>query len=74
MSIALEIVPVDRTALEMATTLPGSDFEDNLQIACAVQACLDAIVTRNPQDFAGSPVPVLTPAELLALLGKGPDA
>ena len=66
------ILPVDRTALEMATTFPGSDFEDNLQIACAVEAKLDPIVTRNPKDFAGSPVPVLTPAELLALLAKAP--
>src|ERR1700678_2671782 len=31
------IVRVDRTHLEVATTLPGSDFEDNLQIACAVE-------------------------------------
>ena len=68
---SLGIAPVDRTALEMATTLPGSDFEDNLQIACAVQAHLDAIVTRNPKDFAGSPVPVMTPAEFLALLAIG---
>jgi hypothetical protein len=44
------------------------------QIACAVQARLDAIVTRNPKDFAGSPIPVLTPTELLALLAKAPDA
>ena len=56
------------------TMLRGSDFEDNLQIACAVEAKLDAIVTRNPKDFAGSPVPVLTPAELLALIAKTPDA
>ncbi len=46
---SLEIVPVARTALEMATTFPGSDFEDNLQIACAVEASLDRIVTRNPK-------------------------
>ena len=71
---SLEIVPVDRTALEMATTLPGSDFEDNLQIACAALFHLDAIVTRDPKGFAGSPVPVLTPAELLAQLPKGGDA
>jgi predicted nucleic acid-binding protein len=71
---SLEIVPVDRKVLEIATTLPGSDFEDNLQIACAVEAKLDAIVTRNPKDFADSPVPVLTPTELLALLAKVPDA
>jgi hypothetical protein len=39
-----------------------------------VEARLDAIVTRNRKDFAGAPIPVLTPAELLALLAKAPDA
>ena len=71
---SLEIVRVDCPVLEMAATLPGSDFEDNLHIACAVEARLDAIVTRNTKDFAGSPVPVLTPAELLDLLAKVSDA
>jgi predicted nucleic acid-binding protein len=72
--VTFSIIPVDRTTLEMATTFPGSDFEDNLQIACAVEAKLDAIVSRDPKGFAGSPVPVLTPAELLAKLPKAPDA
>ena len=71
---SLEIVPVNRTTLELATTFPSSDFEDNLQIACAVESRLDVIVTRNPRDFAGSPVLVLTPAELLARLPKAADA
>ena len=71
---SLAILSVDRTTLEMATTFPGSDFEDNLQIACAMEATLDAIVTRNAKDFAGSPVQIMTPAELLALLAKAPDA
>ncbi len=35
---------------------------------------LAAIVTRNPRGFAGSPIPVLAPAELLGLLAKAPDA
>ena len=64
------ILTVDRTTLEMATTFPGSDFEDNLHIACAVEARLEAIVTRNPKDFAGSPIPILAPGELLALLPR----
>jgi hypothetical protein len=63
---------VDRQAIERAVLLPGGDFEDNLQIACAMAANLDAIVTRNPSDFAGSPLPVLTPAELLRHLGVSP--
>ena len=54
--------------------MAGSDLEDNVCLACALNARLDAIVTRNPKDFAASPVPVLTPAELLALLTKAPDA
>jgi predicted nucleic acid-binding protein len=68
------ILPVDRSTLEATTALPDSDFEDNLQIVCASEGKLDAIVTRNPKDFAGSPLPVVTPAELLALLASTPDS
>jgi hypothetical protein len=48
--------------------------EDDLQIECAAGAGFDAIVTRNANDFAGSPVVVMTPTELLALLARTPDA
>ena len=63
--VSFEIVPVGRSTLETARTFPGPDFEDNLQVACAVEAHLDAIVTRNPSDYAGSPVPALLPAQIL---------
>lgn len=63
-----EVITVDRYALQQALTLPGSDFEDNVQIACAVIAELDALVTRDPGGFRASPVPVLSPAELLQRL------
>ena len=65
---AFELCIVDRQALEQAEALPGNDFEDNLQIACAIIAGVDAIVTRNTEDFKASTIPVLTPAELLARL------
>ncbi len=32
------------------------------------------LMSRNPKDFTGSPVLVLTPAKLLALFAKAPDA
>ena len=70
----LQVVSVTRDLLDAAERWSGIDLEDNLQIACAVEARLDAIVTRNPRDFAGSPVPVLSPAELLARLPKAPEA
>lgn len=65
---AFEISSVDRQTLEQAIAMPGSDFEDNVQIACALIAGLDAIVTRNPGNFAAVTIPVLTPAEFLARL------
>lgn len=65
---AFEICTVDRQALEHAQNLPGNDFEDKLQIACAEIAGLDAIVTRDSAGFKAASVSVLSPAELLARL------
>ena len=65
---AFEVCPVDKQTLAQAETLPGSDFEDNLQIACANLAGLDAIVTRDESGFQTAAVPVLTPEELLKQL------
>src|SRR6266849_4244718 len=48
-----EIVPVQRSTLELARTLPGNDYEDNLQLACAIVAQMDGIVTRDPNGFPG---------------------
>jgi len=59
---AFEIAVVDRSVLERAQVLAGADFEDNVQIACAELNQLDAIVTRDPADFAGSPIAVWSPA------------
>lgn len=67
----LEIVPVLRTTLEKARTLAGSDYEDNLQLACALEAQMDCLVTRDPSGFPGAAIPVLTPAQLLAQLAQG---
>jgi predicted nucleic acid-binding protein len=65
---AFEVCAVDRLALEQAQALPGNDFEDNLQIACANLAGLDAIVTRDRQGFESAAMPVLLPEELLKQL------
>ena len=66
------ILTVDQATAEAAFALPGSDFEDNLQIACAVQAGLDLIITRDPRGFAASPIPAVAPADLLALIARTP--
>ena len=61
----LEIIGVDKQTLLDADVQSGTDFEDNILIAAAVLAALDAIITRNPSDYTHSPIPVWEPAELL---------
>jgi len=65
---AFSVIAVDYDLLDQATQLPGLDFEDNLQIVCAVMSNLDAIVTRNPDDFSQAPLSILSPAETLQKL------
>ena len=43
-----------------------ADFEDALQVVCAVAGAAAVIVSRNIDDFAEAPVPVKTPEDLLA--------
>lgn len=47
-----------------------SDFEDALQLAAALVCEADVIVTRNTADFKTSPLPVMTPEQLLAHLAS----
>lgn len=64
--VSFGICPVDRATLEAADLLPGKDYEDNVQIACATVAGCDAIVTRDTTGFLGSPVPALAPSDAVA--------
>jgi predicted nucleic acid-binding protein len=62
---AFSVVPVTRRVLDAALLLQGADYEDNLQIVCAVSLSLDAICTRDEFGFKESTIPVLSPSELL---------
>ena len=64
----IEICPVNRGVLEQALAMGLSDFEDAVQVACAITFGLDAIITRDLNGFTGSPVSVLSPTELKARL------
>lgn len=69
----LTIIAVDYATIRMAAAGPGRDVEDNIQIACAIEARLDAIITRDIKGFAASPVPALSPGDLLAKIATPPD-
>jgi predicted nucleic acid-binding protein len=60
----IEICPVTREVLEHALALGLSDFEDAVQVACAITCGLDAIITRDLNGFTGSPISVLSPKAL----------
>lgn len=63
------LLPIDDVVIQRALTLPGSDFEDNVQIACSQVYRIDLIVTRNPDDFTlGVTVPVVDPRDIEAHL------
>jgi predicted nucleic acid-binding protein len=63
-----EVANVDDAVLHTALSLNWTDFEDAVTAAAAKRAKCDAVVTRNPADFKGSSVRVLTPSEALAWL------
>jgi predicted nucleic acid-binding protein len=61
----LEIVPQDRIQFIRARSLRFEDFEDAAVASAAEAAGCEFIVTRNVADFGSSPVPAITPEELL---------
>jgi predicted nucleic acid-binding protein len=62
------IYPSDKTNFQRARQLAMKDFEDALVASVAEATGSDYIVTRNVPDFAGSPVPAMTPPEFLEAL------
>ena len=63
--LIMEISNVDRSKLEAALISDLKDFEDALQIACASLDRLDAIVTRNMNDFRGANLPIFSVDQLV---------
>jgi predicted nucleic acid-binding protein len=59
------ICPINRAVLESALASDLADFEDAVQIACAIDQELDAISTRDLQGFSTSSITVLSIREVL---------
>lgn len=65
---SLQVCGIDSQVLRDAEALPVKDYEDAIQVASAMAAGLDAIVTRNVDDYKNSPLPVSLPSDFLARL------
>lgn len=64
----LDVAPVTSEHARLAVESPLKDFEDAMQVAAALAAGAEVIATRNVKDFKRSPVPAITPREVIARL------
>ena len=64
----MNVCLVDRAILEQAIALSGTDFEDDVQLSCALSSGLDTIVTRDDAGFSTSPLLITSPTNLRKLL------
>ena len=62
---ALNVCPLDRSVLEAAQRLVFADYEDAVQHASATSSQLDAIITRNLDDYRNATLPVFSPTDFL---------
>ncbi len=60
--------PTTTAHLRGACQLPFKDFEDAMQVGAAIACTADYIATRNVRDFRKSPIPALTPAQIVVRL------
>lgn len=60
-----QVATVDNSVISMALGSNFKDFEDAIQYSTAVINQIDAIVTRNPQDFPVTTPRIVTPNQLI---------
>lgn len=65
-----QVADVTDAVIRKAVTWGWRDFEDAVQMAAALAANADYLVTRNSKDYPAQPIPVVEPANLLALFGR----
>ena len=70
MNSFVEVCSVDSEDIFFSCDSDWRDYEDNVQYEVAKRYVCDVIVTRNPQDFAQSDIPVLTPDEVIEIIDK----
>jgi len=62
------VCALDAVVLRAAYDSGAVDFEDAVQLASALTAGVEVLVTRDPVGYAHASIPILTPAALIARL------
>jgi predicted nucleic acid-binding protein len=66
--MVVRVCPLDYSILTSALPMPFSDYEDAVQHASATASGLDAIVTRNLDDYKNATLPIFAPMDFLNYL------
>lgn len=66
-------VDVDARLLDEALAANGADFEDTVQLCCALRCRADYLVTRDHDGFGAASLSIVTADELLAVVAAGDD-
>ena len=57
-----KVIPVDADILGLAVDFHDKDFEDDIQLQCALKAKCSQLFTRNPNHYAHSAIAVVPPS------------
>ncbi len=68
----LTVVPTDTGDFQRALSMRLGDFEDAVQVACALKIGADFIITRDAADFNGAQISVRSAGEVLAIIRSAP--
>ena len=64
----LKVSAVDQETIEKALNLDYRDYEDAVQMICALQSKADFLITRNTKDYQPALLPVMQPVDFLNTL------
>ncbi len=64
----ISVIEIGETIIDLALKSRLNDFEDAVQYFAALNANVDAIITRNIKDYKQASIPVLTAEQFLKTL------
>ena len=63
--LTVRVCTITHNILNQALALPFADYEDAVQHASATASQIDAIITRNLDDYKNATLPVFSPTDFL---------
>jgi predicted nucleic acid-binding protein len=62
----VSIAPIDEATIDAALSSPYKDFEDSIQLHCAMRNGIKVLITRNVRDYPKAHLLVVDPGQYLS--------